>query len=83
MNAVLFQAIATCPRFRPTKLHLRVESVQKGAPLIRSKSIELMDKIQSRWSTLLNSGAVTGAPTLCIAETLPAELLTNRSHAHA
>jgi hypothetical protein len=62
---------------------LSASTIQKGDPVIRSKSIELMDKIQSRWSTLLNSGTVTGAPTLCIAETLPAELLTNRSHAHA
>ena len=57
--------------------------IQKGDEVIQTKSIELMGKIQSRWSTLLNSGTVTGSPTLTIAEILPAELLTNRSHTDA
>ena len=57
--------------------------IHKGDEVIQTKSTELMTKIQSRWSTLLNSGTVTGSPTLTIAEILPAELLTNRRRANA
>jgi hypothetical protein len=58
-------------------------AIQKGNELIRTKSTELMDKIQVRLTNLLCSGTATGRPTLVIAETLPAELLTDRSHARA
>ena len=58
--------------------------IQKGDGLIQIKSTELMDKIQVRLTNLMmKSGTATGRPTLTIAETLPAELLTDRSHAHA
>ena len=58
-------------------------TIQKGNELIRTKSIALMDKIQVRLTNLLPSSTATGRPSLAIAETLPAELLTDRSYAHA
>jgi len=57
--------------------------IQKGDPAIRTMSAGLMDKIMSRWNTLLASHRGGGNPTITIAETLPAELITNRGHAHA
>ena len=54
-----------------------------GSMPIQTQSTALMDKIQVRLINLLGSGTATGSPTLTIAETLPAELLTDRSHAHA
>lgn len=57
-------------------------TIRKGDHQIRTHSINLMDKIKGRWVNLVASG-VTGAPTLSIAETLPAESITDRSHARA
>ena len=63
---------------------LQGSTIQKGNAVIRTKSIALMDKIQVRLTNLqMKSGTATGRPTLTIVETLPAELLTDRSHAHA
>ena len=59
-------------------------AIKKGDEIIRTQSIALMDKIQSRYVNLsMKSNAAAGRATLTIAETLPAELLTDRSHAHA
>ena len=54
-----------------------------GSMPIQTQSTALMDKIQVRLTNLVPSSTATGSPTLTIAETLPAELLTDRSHAHA
>ena len=58
-------------------------AIQRGDSIIRTKSVQLMDQIQVRLTNFLSSGTTSGRPTLVIAETLPAELLTDRSHAHA
>lgn len=58
-------------------------TIQKGDEIIRTQSIALMDKIQSRYVNLSMKSNTAGRATLTIAETLPAELLTDRSHAHA
>jgi hypothetical protein len=55
-------------------------AIHKGDEVIRTRSITIMDKIQARWSVLLNSGTVSGRLTLAIAEILPSALLTDRSH---
>jgi len=57
--------------------------ILKGDPTIRVMSTELMDKIMSRWHTLLAKHSGEGNPSITIAETLPAEAVTNRSHSHA
>lgn len=60
-------------------------AIKKGDEVIRTKSIALMDKIQSRYTnlTMKKIGNTTGRPTLTIAENLPAALLNEKSHAHA
>lgn len=62
---------------------LQGSTIQKGDSIIETKSIALMDKIQIRLVNLESSNTTKGRPTLTIAEKLPPELITNRSHAHA
>lgn len=62
---------------------LQGTDIKKGNDIIGVRSSMLMDKIQARCATLMASGTVNSRPRLCIAATLPAELLTDRSHAHA
>ncbi len=57
-------------------------TIRKGDHQIRTQSINLMEEIKGRWVNLVASG-VAGDPTISIAETLPAEKITDRSHAHA
>lgn len=57
-------------------------SIKRGDKLIEIKSIALMDKIQIRLTNLMASGAARGRPTITIAEKLPAEHITTKSHAH-
>lgn len=60
-------------------------TIKKGDEVIQTKSIALMDIIQSRYTnlTMKKIGNTTGRPTLTIAENLPAVLLNEKSHAHA
>lgn len=58
--------------------------IKKGDKVVETRSKELMDKIKVRLTNLMMGSKTTaGRPTLTIAETLPAELLTDRSHVHA
>lgn len=56
-------------------------SIQKGDIRIRTKSLELMEKIEKRYNELKKSK--NGNPTLDIAAKLPPKHLTNRVHAYA
>ena len=58
--------------------------IKKGDSIIETKSKALMNEIMIRLTNLMmTSKKASGRPTLTIAETLPAELLTDRSRAHA
>lgn len=57
--------------------------IKKGDTIIETKSKALMEEIMIRLTNLIMKNKKTsGPPTLTIAETLPAELLTDKSHAH-
>ncbi len=57
--------------------------IKKGDKIIEDRSKALMDKIKVRLINLMmESKKTAGRPTLTIAETLPAEALTDRSHSH-
>lgn len=59
-------------------------AIKKGDEIIQSQSVALMDKIKVRLTNLMmKSNIATGRPILTIAETMPAEVITNRSHTHA
>lgn len=55
--------------------------IKKGDPVITARSIAIMDKIKVHLVNLIMKSKKTGRPTLTIAETMPAEALTDRSHA--
>lgn len=58
--------------------------IKKGDPVISTWSEVLMDKIKVHLTNLtMKSKKTAGRPTLTIAETMPAELLTDRSRTHA
>lgn len=61
---------------------LQGDSVRKGDIRIRSMSENIMDKIKSRLEALNGTGNNKGNPTVNIAAKMPAQLLTNRSHAY-
>lgn len=56
--------------------------IKKGDPRITSKSLQLMDKIQSRFDELKSNDKKNGNPSLTISAHLPPKLVTNRSHTY-
>lgn len=62
---------------------LQGENIKKGDFRIRTKSEEIMDKIESRLTALSKTGNNKGKPTVKISANMPAELITNRGYANA
>lgn len=62
--------------------NIQGDNIKKGDIRIRTKSEEIMDKIEARLKALNSSGSNKGKPTVNITANLPAELVTNRSYAN-
>lgn len=60
---------------------LHGSTIQKNDTIIRNKSVQIMNKIQSRYNSLSNKNK--GNASVTISAHLPAKVIANRSNTHA